>query len=336
MKTVVHKIRCSMTHVLIENHRWFMHHFSLQCRRCNNQRFRFVSVLDIRVHYNLALPPGAIHSTIVLIRGFLCNTFTWHRCLQALADRTECQVLAYDRFAFGLTERALDKEQYSRKNEELLALELLKQLNITDRVHVVSSSSGAMAAHDVALARPDLVRSLILVAPYDLVTADHPSGPISRFLIGTKPIQFLMKFGLTHFLLFKNTDFNPDFAKDESIRQGYLQPIRDHPLFIPYLPLFTQHYDLGSMGSLQKLGRDQKVLIIIGEQVKIVPRQQSDELYQLLHEGGSTERVIIPQCGHLPQEERVNELIRLISEFICRNYYSKPSNNKIVSLLNGV
>lgn len=280
---------------------------------------QFVSVLGLRVHYNLALPSDAIRGTIVLIHGFVCSTFTWHRCLQPLADRTGCQVLAYDRFAFGLTERVLDKERYSRKNEELLAVELLKQLNITDRVHLVSSSSGAVAAYDVAVARPDLVRSLILVAPYGLLRADHPSGAISRFLIGTKPIQLLMKFGLTHFLPFKNAYFNPDLAKDESIRQGYLQPIRDDPLFIPCLALFSQHYDVASTGSLSQLSGEQKVLIVIGEQDKIVPREQTDELYQILHEQGSTEQTIIPQCGHLPQEERPEELIRLMSEFIIQN-----------------
>ena len=285
---------------------------------------QFVSVLGIRVHYNLALPSDAIQGTIVLIHGFLCSTFTWHRCLQPLADRTGCQVLAYDRLAFGWTERVLDKERYSRKNEELLAIELLKQLNITDRVHLVSSSSGAVAAYDVALARPDLVRSLILVAPYGLVRVDHPSGAISRFLIGTKPIQSLMKFGLTRFLPMKSAYYNPEFAKDESVRQGYLHPIRDDPLFVPCLALFTQHYDAASNGPLQKLVQEQKVLLVIGEEDKIVPREQTDELFEILQQQGSVERVIIPQCGHLPQEERADDLVRLIGEFLSRDYYSKP------------
>ena len=84
----------------------------------------YISTRGIRVHYNLAIPDNdtqsEVNDTIVLIHGFLCSTFTWSQCLQPLAHLTGCRVLAYDRLGFGLTERILDGEQYSRKNEELL------------------------------------------------------------------------------------------------------------------------------------------------------------------------------------------------------------------------
>ena len=157
----------------------------------------FISALGIRVHYHLATPDehrfSTLRGTIVLIHGFLCNTFTWNKCLQPLADRTGCQVIAYDRLAFGQTERVLDTDHYSRKSEESLALELLRQLNVTADVHLVSSSSGAVVAFDMAIARPDLIRSIIFVAPYGVLRATHPTGPFTRFLIGTRPVQSLMK-----------------------------------------------------------------------------------------------------------------------------------------------
>jgi len=286
---------------------------------------RFISVLGIRVHYNLAIPSESTvsdnHGTIVLIHGFLCSTFTWNKCLQPLADKTGCRVLAYDRLGFGLTERVLDGERYTRKNEELLALELLTQLNISNNIHLVSSSSGAVVAFDMAIARPDLIRSIIFVAPYGLVDAHHPGGSISRLLIGTKPIQMLIKFGLTHFLPFKNAYYNEDIAKDELTREGYLKPIRDDPLFLKSFALFTQYYDASSSNTLwNKLNNEQKILIIIGEQDKIVQKEDIQKFYNILKQNRQSESItectIISQCGHLPQEERPDQLIMLIDQFL--------------------
>ncbi|CAF3804705.1 unnamed protein product [Rotaria sordida] len=285
----------------------------------------FITVRDIRIHYNLAIPNNRICSenngTIVFIHGFLCSTFTWNKCLQPLADLTGYQVLAYDRLGFGLTERILNGELYTRKNEELIALELLNQLNILNNIHLVSSSSGAVIAFDIAIARPDLIQSIIFIAPYGLVTFQYSAGPISRLFLGIQPIQYLIKFGLTHFLPFKNAYYNEDIANDNITREGYLKPIRDDPLFIKSFVLFIQNYDASSSNTLwNKLDKKLKILIIIGEQDKIVPKENIQEFYNILKQNRSsesiTEYVIISQCGHLLQEEQADKLTTLINQFI--------------------
>ncbi|CAF2964114.1 unnamed protein product [Rotaria sp. Silwood2] len=285
----------------------------------------FISVRGIRIHYNLVIPNNGTCSesngTIIFIHGFLCSTFTWNKCLQPIADLTGYQVLAYDRLGFGLTERILNGELYTRKNEELIALELLNHLNISNTIHLVSSSSGAVVAFDMAIARPDLIQSIIFVAPYGLVTFEHSAGPISRLFLGTKPIQYLIKFGLTHFLPFKNAYYNGDIANDNITREGYLKPIRDDPLFIKSFVLFTQNYDASPSNTLwNKLDNKLKILIIIGEQDKIVSKEDIQEFYNILKQNrpveSITEYVIISQCGHLAQEEQADKLITLINQFI--------------------
>ncbi|CAF0918345.1 unnamed protein product [Rotaria sordida] len=285
----------------------------------------FITVRGIHIHYNLAIPNNRTCSenngTIVFIHGFLCSTFTWNKCLQPLADLTGYQVLAYDRLGFGLTERILNGELYTRKNEELIALELLNQLNILNNIHLVSSSSGAVIAFDIAIARPDLIQSIIFIAPYGLVTFQYSAGPISRLFLGIQPIQYLIKFGLTHFLPFKNAYYNEDIANDNITREGYLKPIRDDPLFIKSFVLFIQNYDASSSNTLwNKLDKKLKILIIIGEQDKIVPKENIQEFYNILKQNRSsesiTEYVIISQCGHLLQEEQADKLITLINQFI--------------------
>jgi pimeloyl-ACP methyl ester carboxylesterase len=281
----------------------------------------FITALGIRVHYNLAIPNNEPVGTLVLIHGFLCSTFTWHKCLQPLADKTGYRVITYDRLAFGLTERVLDEKLYNRKNEELLALELLTQLNISKNIHLVSSSSGAVVAYDMATARPDLIRSIIFVAPYGLADVNHSIGSIGRFLVGTQPIQLIIKFGLTHFLPFKNAYYNEDIAKDETTREGYLKPLRDDPLFFKSFALFIQHRDDVSSSDTDstpknKLNNEQNILIIMGEQDKVVPKENIQEFYNSIKQECHAECVSISQCGHLPQEEQPDELITLISQFI--------------------
>ena len=291
---------------------------------------QFVSCLGIRVHYNLSLPKNdEPRGTIVLIHGFLSNTFTWQKCFQPLANRTVCQVLAYDRLAFGFTERVLESNRYTRKGEELLALELFKQLNIHDRIHLVSSSSGAVVAFDLAIARPDVVHSIIFVTPYGLIDGIHVPGPFGQFLLRTRPIQSLIRFVLNQFLPYKDAYFNSDLAKDPTISQGYLKPIQDDPLFIESFILFIENYDVSrEENSWQKLVDSQRILIVIGENDKIVRRKQVEKFYSILKtqrskENVVTELVTISQCGHLPQEERNEQFVDLICHFLSGNH-SKP------------
>ncbi|CAF3498939.1 unnamed protein product [Rotaria socialis] len=172
------------------------------------------------------------------------------KCLQPLADISGCQVLAYDRLGSGLTERVLDGQFYTRKSEELLASELLNQLNISNNMHIVSSSSGADVAFEIAIARPDLIQSIIFVVRYNLINVQH-------------------SFGLTHFLSFKNSYFNENIARDDGTRESYLKPIRDDPLFLNSFVLFTQNYVTSStINEWYKLSNKLKILIIIGEHDK--------------------------------------------------------------------
>ncbi|CAF4046304.1 unnamed protein product [Rotaria magnacalcarata] len=138
--------------------------------------------------------------------------FITNKCLQPWADINGCQVLAYDRLGFGLTERVLDGQLYTRKT----------------------------------IARPDLIQSIIFVARYGLINVQHSVGPIGRLILKSTSIQYMLKFGLTHFLPFKNSYFNKDIARNDATRESYLKPIRDGRIFFKSLILLTQNYDPSS------------------------------------------------------------------------------------------
>ena len=66
---------------------------------------RFIAVDGLQVHYKIA---GQGEPTLILLHGFAASTFSWREVMEPLA--TNATVVAFDRPAFGLTERPLPGE----------------------------------------------------------------------------------------------------------------------------------------------------------------------------------------------------------------------------------
>ena len=62
-----------------------------------------------------------------------------------------------------------------------------------------------------------------------------------------------------------------------------------------------------------------RVLIIHGRNDLLVPVSNSERLMRLLPADCGCELVVMESCGHVPHEERPEELSEIITEFYCRN-----------------
>lgn len=62
-------------------------------------------------------------------------------------------------------------------------------------------------------------------------------------------------------------------------------------------------------------------LILWGRQDKIVPLKVGEKLHQALP---NSQSVIIDRCGHIPHEEKPEEVITIISDFLQTNVPSQP------------
>lgn len=153
----------------------------------------FVGTDGITLHY---LEAGSAtdgsakeRPAFLLLHGFTFNAFTWQAQLQQLARHG--RVIALDQLPYGLSDKPVPGEwdgpsPYSREAAVLLVRSLLDELELR-RVIIVGNSSGGTLGAEVALAEPERVDGLVLVAPWVFVTRPVLPG----WLVGTAPLRRL-------------------------------------------------------------------------------------------------------------------------------------------------
>jgi pimeloyl-ACP methyl ester carboxylesterase len=118
----------------------------------------------IKVRAIEAGPAGG--SPVVLIHGWGCSVFTFHRTIGPLAD-AGFRVLAVDLKGHGLSDKPLGAGEYTSPAMVAHFREVLDALGVA-RAAIVGHSLGGALALDVALASPDRVSRLALLAPVGL------------------------------------------------------------------------------------------------------------------------------------------------------------------------
>ena len=127
---------------------------------------RFVDVPlaggTLTVHYE---ETGSGKPALVLLHGFAASTFSWREVLPALGEKW--RTVAFDRPAFGLTERPLPEtwqgdwttqNPYAPGAQVELTTSVMDRLSIDDAV-LVGNSAGGTVAMLTALAYPERVKA---------------------------------------------------------------------------------------------------------------------------------------------------------------------------------
>ena len=121
---------------------------------------RFIEVNGLRVHYKIY---GQGKPVFILLHGFGASLFSWREITNPLSQYGT--VVAYDRPAFGLTERPLEwdgENPYSSQAQVELVIGLMDQLNI-EKAILVGNSAGGTISMLTALQYPERVQALVLV-----------------------------------------------------------------------------------------------------------------------------------------------------------------------------
>lgn len=272
---------------------------------------QFIEINNINVHYKRM---GYGKPVFILLHGFGASTFSWREVMEPLADMGT--VIAYDRPAFGLTERPLVWEgdnPYTQKSNIELLLGLMDTLEI-DRAVLIGNSAGGTVATAFTLAYPERVTALIEVDAAIYQTMPESAfldwllktpqvdriGPlIARRLGGSQGDEFL-----------QSAWHDPEKITPEII-EGYRQPLRvdnwDRALWE-----HTQATDPPALADRL----DQilvPTLVISGDDDQIVPVENSRRLAEDIP---SAALAIIEDCGHLPQEECPQAFLRAVENFI--------------------
>jgi pimeloyl-ACP methyl ester carboxylesterase len=274
---------------------------------------RFFDWNSIEVHYQMF---GQGDMAIVLLHGFASSTFSWREVVAPLA--TTARVIAYDRPAFGLTERPLEWEgqnPYGSDAQVDLLLALM-DFHVIDKAVLVGNSAGGALALLAAIRHPERVQALILVDP--AIYPGQSGGFLPGWLHPLLKTPQLQRMGplLVRSIQNQADDFgrkawhDPSLITDE-IWQGYRLPLRvenwDRGLWEFTIASTPLH--------LEKMLDQVKVptLVITGDDDRIVPTEDS---LRAAKEIPGAQLVIISESGHVPQEEQPDAFLRAVGSFI--------------------
>jgi pimeloyl-ACP methyl ester carboxylesterase len=276
---------------------------------------QFIEINDINVHYKRI---GFGEPVFILLHGFGASTFSWREVMTPLSDYG--MVIAYDRPAFGLTERPMTWEgdnPYTMESNIALLLGLMDAMSVDEAI-LVGNSAGGTLATAFTLAHPDRVQALIEVNAaiyqtrpestllnwlFQTPQMDHIGPLISRQLAGSQGDAFL-----------ESAWYDPSkLEANPEIIAGYRKP------------LMVEHWDRAlwehtkastAPGLAESLGQIKApVLIIAGENDQIVPVENSHQLAEDLQNSTLT---VVQNCGHVPQEECPVEFLVSVENFIIR------------------
>jgi pimeloyl-ACP methyl ester carboxylesterase len=270
---------------------------------------RFTQLGKIDIHY---LQEGTGKPAFILLHGFASSTFTWREVMQPLSEVG--QVAAYDRPAFGLTERPMEWEgenPYSSEYQPKLLISLMDHLKI-ERAILVGNSAGGAVAVQTALLYPERVEALVLVSP----AIDQGGSPgWARFIFHLPQMNRIGPL-LARSLQARGAEFaasawhDPSKVTDE-VWAGYSLPLQAHD-WDRALWEFTR--SSRSLGLQERLGElDLPVLVISGDDDKIVPFEYSE---RAAGEIRGAELVEIADCGHVPHEECPEAFLDAVRKFL--------------------
>jgi pimeloyl-ACP methyl ester carboxylesterase len=275
---------------------------------------RFIDINGLQVHYKTA---GQGEPTLVLLHGFGASVFSWREVMEPLSEIGT--VMAFDRPAFGLTERPLPGEwvgesPYGAEAQVELTVGLLDELGV-ERAILVGNSAGGTIALLTALTYPQRVQALVLVDP---AVYNHGGWMgIVRFLANTPQMQRIGPL-VARSIRGWGMDFGRSAWHDPSkitaeVWEGYLKPLQaenwDRGLW--EMVRASQSHNLAERLAEIRM----PCLVITGDDDRIVPTEQS---IRLAHELPDAELVVIPDCGHIPHEECPEPFLQAVTDFVSQ------------------
>jgi len=275
----------------------------------------FVTVDNFSVHYQTV---GTKKPAILFLHGFGANTYTWRKVLPHLEDLGTA--IAYDRPAFGLTERVdpdgwQGKNPYHPETQPDIAIGLLDALGFEHAI-LIGHSAGGTIALVTAYKYPARIRGLVLVDAAIYTTGGTPpwARPFMRLLkhipLGKSLTKPFIPFGnwVMSYAWHDPSKITPEvikgYAKSWQVpgweKAFWEMVINTGPSDLSWLPSRIQT----------------PTLVITGDDDRIVPTSES---VRLAEEIPNAELEKIRDCGHMPQEECPEEFMAAVRKFVKRN-----------------
>lgn len=271
---------------------------------------KFIEVNGVNVHYKIY---GTGEPVLILLHGFGASLFSWHEVTTPLAEYGT--VIAYDRPAFGLTERPLEWEgenPYSQDAQVELVIGLMDALGV-EKATLVGNSAGGTVSMLTALKYPERIESLILVDPAVYAGGGAPAW--IRPVLGTPQMRHLGPLFARQIqaqgVEFIKTAWHDPRKISQATFDGYQKPLQVENWDKALWELTLSSRESGLAERVKEF--ELPILVITGDDDRIVPTEQS---LRLAEELPNAALAVIPQCGHLPHEECPDEFMQAVQDFL--------------------
>jgi len=265
-------------------------------------RFAILGGLRVRYVRAGAGPP------VVLIHGLASSIFTWRDVLPVLVSRHD--VVALDLPGFGGSDQPPDLEARLYPG---LVVSLMDRLGL-DRASLVGNSLGGAVAVQVAVTAPDRVDRLALMdaAGFNLKPADRPwllraagSRP-AGVVLGRLPVpRRLVRLAL------RQVFHDDSLVTDERVNE-YLTPLLRPGAIDSLHSLLASRTDAGGFVATVPRVRA-RTLVLWGREDGWIPVEHAELFAAAIPD---SQVVVLESCGHMPQEERPEQVAKLLLEFL--------------------
>lgn len=266
---------------------------------------QFATVNGLQVHIateDYSGPGKANVPLFILLHGFGASTHSWRFVMKSLS--TQGDVLAYDRPAFGYTERPTSwsgTNPYGFEGNFELITALIAKYGKGQEIILAGHSAGGQIAAEYARLNPTKVQRLILVDP-----AVYTTGTGSSWINYLRVIPQIDRLG--PFLvrgvassgkdLLQRSYYDKSALTDE-VADGYFKPLQIKGWERAFWEFSTAPRDNQLAQNLTSIS--QPTLLITGKYDVVVPTADTEKLATVIK---NNELVIVDKSGHLPQEEQ--------------------------------
>ncbi|MBE0687256.1 MAG: alpha/beta hydrolase [Anaerolineaceae bacterium] len=274
---------------------------------------QFMEINGVDIHYQEIQNDS--ETLIILLHGFGSSTYSWQKVMEPFS--TFGSVLAYDRPGFGLTERVLpfedvDNNPYLLEYQSQILWAFIESKK-AEKIILVGNSAGGTISLQTALEYPDRIDGLILISP-----AVYGGGGAPTWI---KPLLNLPQMDRLGPVLVRTIRERGL----EILELAWSDPekISEEDLVNYQKPLSVDRWDVGLWEFTKANGENDldsriseilmPVLVITGADDKIIPADQS---IQLASELKNASLVVIPDCGHVPQEECPIDFMNAVETYI--------------------
>ena len=265
----------------------------------------FVSLNGLDVHIEKQEYTGTCTCNaplIVLMHGFGASTFSWRDVIDPLSAAGT--VVAYDRPGFGFTERPTSwtgENPYGFAGNFALLDALIERFGAGKEIVLVGHSAGGQLAAEYTRLNPTKVQRLVLADPAILTTGAGPEwlnvvlripqmdslGPLLVAGIASSGDDLLRQ------------SYDNQAALTPEVYDGYHQPLKVIGWERGFWEFTTAPRANDLVANLATIATP--TLLITGDNDTVVPTSDTEKLATLMP---NTTLVVIPQSGHLPQEEQ--------------------------------